>query len=86
MEPNLHLQQGLILLKRVLEFYPVMREGNVSTVTLSDQDWIVLMDFIGHPDSAPVIPDAVREISFDRETREIAIKTSDCVVKVVMGF
>lgn len=86
MEANLHLQQGLVLLNRILSFYPIMQNGSTSTVTLSDQDWIVLMDFIENPESAPLKPETVREMSVDRNTREISITTVDCAVKVVMGF
>ncbi len=86
MEANLHLQQGLVLLNRVLNFYPIMKEGGGATVTLSDQDWIVLMDFIESPDSVPLRPERVLEMSVDRNAREIAITTDDCAVKVVMGF
>jgi len=86
MEANLHLQQGLTLLHRILSFYPLMREGDHSTVTLSDQDWIVLMDFIENPEGAAVRPDAVTDMAVDRGAREITITTTDCVVKLLMGF
>lgn len=86
MEANLHMQQGLTLLERIMKFYPVMKEGDRSTVTLSDQDWIVLMDLIDNPEAAAVRPAGITEMTVDRSTRKITINTADCVVTVVMGF
>lgn len=85
MEPSLHLKQGLNLLDRVLQFYPLMQEGNVSTVVLTEQDWMVLMDFTENPDAPAIRPAAVKEMTIDRTSRTIKVETGDCVVDVVMG-
>lgn len=86
MEPSLHLKQGQTLLNRVLQFYPIMQEGSTSTVSLTDQDWMVLMDFVENPDSTELRPERVESMEVDRTSRTISIKTDDCDVKVVMGF
>ena len=86
MEPSLHLKQGQTLLNRVLQFYPIMQEGPTSTVSLTDQDWMVLMDFVEHPESAELRPERVESMAVDRTARTIHIKTTDCDVTVVMGF
>jgi len=86
MEPSLHLKQGQTLLQRVLQFYPIMQEGATSTVSLTEQDWMVLMDFVEHPESAALRPERVESMEVDRTSRTITIKTDDCDVKVLMGF
>jgi hypothetical protein len=79
------MQQGLNLLERVLKFYPLMREGNTSSVMLTEQDWMVLMDFTENPQTAEILPANVKEMTVDRTSRTINIKTDDCDVAVKMG-
>ena len=79
------MQQGLNLLERVLQFYPMMREGATSTVVLTEQDWMVLMDFTENPQTAEIRPAKVTDMTVDRAARTINIKTDDCDVAVKMG-
>lgn len=86
MEPTLHMKQGLNLLDRVLKFYPMMREGDTSEVILTEQDWLVLMDFAENPETKSILPEQVRAIIVDRPTRTITVDTEDCHVAVKMGL
>ncbi len=86
MEPTLHLKQGLTLLEKVLKFYPMMQEGENAEVALTQQDWLVLMDFVENPGSKELYPENVQEMSVDREKRLIHVKTNDCNVEVEMGM
>jgi hypothetical protein len=86
MEPTLHMQQGLNLLERVLKFYPIMKEDDRAEVALTEQDWLVLMDFTENPDTKEIYPDQVKEMSVDRAKRTIHVKTDDCDVEVTMGM
>jgi hypothetical protein len=86
MEPTLHMQQGLNLLERVLKFYPIMKEGDTSEVSLTEQDWLVLMDFTENPATKEIYPQQVKEMSVDRAKRTIHVKTADCDVAVTMGM
>lgn len=85
MEPTLHMQQGLNLLNRVLQFYPYMREGDRSVVTLTQQDWLVLMDFAQNPEANEMRPEAVSDMAVDMRTGVINVTVPDCVVEVKMG-
>ena len=80
------MQQGLNLLDRVLKFYPLMQEGDTSQVTLTEQDWLVLMDFTENPETKGLLPPKVKERAVDRASRTINIETDDCKVEVKMGF
>ena len=86
MEPTLHMKQGLNLLERVMQFYPLMQEGDSSEVTLTEQDWLVLMDFTENPETKEILPAKVKEMTVDRGTRTINIATDDCKVAVKMGY
>lgn len=86
MEPTLHLKQGLTLLEKVLKFYPMMQEGEKAEVALTQQDWLVLMDFVENPGARELLPENVEEMSVDREQRLIHVKTNDCLVAVEMGM
>jgi hypothetical protein len=80
------MKQGLNLLDRVMQFYPLMQEGDASQVTLTEQDWLVLMDFTENPESKELLPPKVKDIVVDRASRTINITTDDCKVEVKMGF
>ena len=80
------MKQGLVLLERVLQFYPIMREGNTAQVTLTEQDWLVLMDFTENPETKEIIPATVKSMEVDRASRTINIETVDCRVEVKMGM
>jgi hypothetical protein len=85
MEPTLHMKQGLNLLERVLQFYPMMKEGETSEVILTEQDWLVLMDFTENPETKEIRPAKVKEMIVDRANRTIDLTTDDCLVHVKMG-
>jgi hypothetical protein len=79
------MKQGLNLLERVLNFYPIMQEGDKSEISLTEQDWLVLMDFTENPEAKELRPEKIREITVDRLNRAINIQTDDCLVAVKMG-
>lgn len=86
MEPTLHQKQGLSLLERVLKFYPIMQEGSSAVVQLTEQDWLVLMDFTDNPQAGELFPEQVRAMTVDRSRRTINVKTDDCDIEVRMGM
>lgn len=66
MDVTLHVKQGVSLLERVLSFYPIMQDGNESIVVLSEQDWLVLMDFIENPETTELYPTNIKNMVVDR--------------------
>jgi hypothetical protein len=79
------MQQGQNLLNRVLQFYPFVREGERAVVTLTQQDWLVLMDFAQNPEAVEMRPSNVSDIKVDMGTGTINVVVPDCVVEVKMG-
>lgn len=86
MEPTLHMQQGQALLNRVLQFYPHVREADRAIVTLTQQDWLVLMDFAQNPEATELRPPVVEEMKVDMGTGTINVHVPDCTVEVKMGM
>ena len=86
MEPTLHLKQGLTLLEKVLKFYPLVREGDEAEVSLTQQDWLVLLDFVHNPASKELHPAEVKELTASIDDRKIWVVTEDCRVAVVIGM
>jgi hypothetical protein len=86
MEPTLHMQQGQNLLNRVLQFYPHVREGDRAVVTLTQQDWLVLMDFVQNPETAELRPENVGDMTVDMGSGTINVQMPDCIVEVKMGM
>lgn len=80
------MKQGLNLLNRVLQFYPLMQEGDRSVVQLTEQDWLVLMDFTDNPDAREHRPETVQEMTVDRSRHTISIQVPNCLVEVKMGM
>ena len=80
------MQQGQGLLNRVLQFYPHVREGDTAVVTLTQQDWLVLMDFAQNPDAAEMRPASVSDMKVDMGSGTISLRVGDCDVAVKMGM
>ena len=86
MEPTLHLKQGLTLLEKVLKFYPLVREGAEAEVSLTQQDWLVLLDFVHNPASKELIPDGVTNLTGEIDGRKITLTHGDCSIIVLIGM
>lgn len=86
MEPTLHLKQGLTLLEKVLKFYPLVKEGTAAEVSLTQQDWLVLLDYVHNPASSELTPERVKNLSGSIDDRTITMDVDGCAVSVVIGL
>ncbi len=86
MEPTLHLKQGLTLLEKVLKFYPLVKAGDSAEVSLTQQDWLVLLDFVHNPASKELVPERVENLSGSIDERTISMDVDGCAVSVVIGM
>ncbi len=85
MDANLHVQQALNHLQRILGYYPFIQDGNEASVWLTFEDWHVLADMLFHMgDPTDVMPEAVQSYSLDENGRTILLQTADCLVRVEM--
>jgi hypothetical protein len=82
---NLHQQQGVNHLIKVLGYAPMVAENGHATVYLTAEDWHVVADTLFNmetPDS--VLPEGLNSYRRKDEQQIIELKTSDGVIDVEM--
>lgn len=83
MDANLHVNQALNHLNRVLSYYPLVREGDEATVWLTYEDWHVLADLLFRMgDPTPYLPEAVRSFRLSEDESAIVVRTADCAIRI----
>jgi len=84
-DPNLHQQQGVRHIKRVLGFAPMVEEAGKATVHLTAEDWHVVADTLFHMNTPKeIIPEAILDSSLDAETQKMVLKTATIEITVEM--
>jgi hypothetical protein len=85
MDLNLHQKRGLDHLSRVLQYYPMVQDGDTSVVGLTDEDWHVLSDTLFNMDTPrDMIPAEVLDYRFSKDGTQIELQTANCLVIVEM--
>ena len=82
---NLHQQQGVNHLNKVLNYAPMVEESGKATVYLTPEDWHVVADTLFHMELPKgVLPESID--SFERSDDQTSIKltTSDMVIDIEM--
>lgn len=83
---NLHQQQGVNHLNRVLSYASLVAEDGKATVYLTAEDWHVVADTLFHMESpADVLPDAIESYRRKDETQAIELTTTDLVIDLEMS-
>ena len=83
MDPNLHQQQGINHLARVLGYAPFVAEGGAATVHLTPEDWHVVADTLFAMETPrELLPDAITAYDLVGEHRTIRLTTADLVIDV----
>ena len=78
MDPNLHQQQGVNHLNKVLAYAPLVAEGRSATVHLTPEDWHVVADTLFAMDTPrELLPEAIEDFGLANENRTITLKTAD---------
>ena len=75
---NKHLKQAINHLNKVIDYAPIVAEGNEATVHLTPEDWHVVADALfkmNTPEDA--LPDAIEEYTLKNKNQTIVIKTAD---------
>lgn len=83
MDPNLHQQQGINHLTRVLGYAPFVAEGGTATVHLTTEDWHVVADTLfAMATPAELLPAAITAYDLANDNRTIRLTTADLVIDV----
>jgi len=84
-DPNLHQQQGVRHLKRVLGFAPMVEEDGKATVHLTAEDWHVVADTLFHMNTPKeILPEAILGSKLHSETQQMVLTTAGIEITVEM--
>ncbi len=85
MDPNLHQQQGINHLNKVLNYAPFVAEDGRATVHLTVEDWHVVADTLFQMNTPKeMLPDAINTYQLTQQNRAIELTTDDYVISVEM--
>lgn len=85
MDPTLHQKQAANHLNKVLNYAPVVAEGDRATVHLTPEDWHVVADALFRMDTPPeLLPDAIKKYRLTNENKTIQLDTDDYLIDVEM--
>jgi len=80
---NKHIQQAINHLNRVIDYAPMVAEGDKATVYLTAQDWHVVADALFKMDTPDeMLPDAIEEYDLANENQTIMLTTPDYDIEV----
>ena len=83
--PDLHRNQGVNHLNKVLDYAPFVEEEGNATVHLTAEDWHVVADTLFHMETPKeFLPDAIISYSLKNANRTIELKTADLLIDVEM--
>ena len=83
MDANLHQQQGINHLNKVLQYAPFVAEDGRAEVHLTPEDWQVVADtlfMMNTPDE--LLPDAIKSYELANGNRTIQLHTDDYLIDV----
>lgn len=85
MDPGLHVKQGVNHLNKVLQYAPMVAEGDVATVYLTFEDWNVVADTLFHMETPrEFIPEQITEYKLDADKEHILLTTDALKITVEM--
>ena len=77
MDPNLHQQQGIAHLTRVLAYAPMVAEGDAAQVHLTREDWYVVADTLFTLNTPrELVPEAIATYDLAGENQTIRLVTT----------
>ncbi len=81
--PNLHRQQGVNHMNKVLGYAHMVAADGVAEVFLTAEDWHVVADTLFHMETPrEEIPAAIEEFSRSEDGQTIHFKTADLAIEV----
>ena len=83
MELNIHQQQGVNHLNRVLNYAPFVAENGTATVYLTQEDWQVVVDTLFHQETPKsMLPEAIEDFALDAPKSAVNIVTKDLTISI----
>lgn len=83
MDANLHQKRGLDHLSRVLQYYPMVQDGDTAIVGLTTEDWQVVTDTLFNMDTPrELIPSEILSYQLAQDRDVIELQMADCLITV----
>lgn len=83
MDFNLHQKKGIEHLTKVLQYYPMIQEGQTALVGLTTEDWHVVCDTLFHMNTPrEALPTTVKSVRLSKEGDKILVETNDCTITI----
>ena len=85
MDTNLHQQQGINHLSKVLAYAPFVAEGRRANVHLTQEDWYVVADTLFQMNTPlEVLPSGIKSYRLTNDNRTIEILTDEFDIDLEM--
>jgi len=85
MDPNLHQKQGITHLEKVLQYAPMVANGNEAVVHLTREDWYVVADTLFQMNTPKeLLPNSITDFRLTDDHRAIELDTESLQIRLEM--
>ncbi|MCY4673095.1 MAG: hypothetical protein OXD43_04900 [Bacteroidetes bacterium] len=85
MDPNLHQKQGVTHLKKVLQYAPMVANGNEAVVHLTREDWYVVADTLFRMNTPrEFLPNSITDFRLSDDHQTIELYTEELQIRLEM--
>lgn len=85
MDPNLHQKQGITHLEKVLQYAPMVANGNEAVVHLTREDWYVVADTLFQMNTPrELLPNSIADFRLTDDHRAIELDTKKLQIRLEM--
>jgi len=85
MDPNLHQKQGITHLEKVLQYAPMVANGNEAVVHLTKEDWYVVADTLFQMNTPKeLLPNSITDFRLTDDHRAIELDTESLQIRLEM--
>ncbi len=85
MDPNLHQKQGITHLEKVLQYAPMVANGNKAVVHLTREDWYVVADTLFRMNTPKeFIPSSIADFRLSDDHQAIELETEELQIRLEM--
>ena len=85
MDPNLHQKQGITHLEKVLQYAPMVANGDEAVVHLTREDWYVVADTLFQMNTPrELLPNSITDFRLTDDHRAIELDTESLQIRLEM--
>jgi len=85
MDPNLHQKQGITHLNKVLQYAPMVANGNEAVVHLTTEDWYVVADTLFQMNTPKeFLPESIKPFRLRDDHKAIELDAGELQISIEM--